>query len=34
VMISDLNDKYWQPKFLGAGRISSQATAGLVKGSN
>ncbi len=22
VMISDLNDKYWQPKFRGAGRVS------------
>lgn len=25
VMISDLNDKYWQPRFRGAGRIAKQS---------
>jgi len=27
VMISDLNEKYWQPKFRGAGRVTKEVTA-------
>lgn len=27
VMISDLNDKYWQPRYRGAGRFSNSVTA-------
>lgn len=28
VMISDLNEKYWQPKFRGAGRVRNQLASG------